>query len=36
MIAGTVRELKPQEYRVALTPDGVDALVRATDRFRAT
>ena len=29
MIVGTVRELKPQEHRVALTPDGVDALARA-------
>ena len=29
MIVGTVRELKNQEYRVGLTPEGADALVRA-------
>jgi alanine dehydrogenase len=28
MIVGTVRELKNQEYRVGLTPEGADALVR--------
>jgi alanine dehydrogenase len=29
MIVGTVRELKNAEYRVGLTPEGVDMLVRA-------
>jgi alanine dehydrogenase len=29
MIVGTVRELKVQEYRVGLTPEGADALARA-------
>ncbi len=29
MIVGTVRELKPQEYRVALAPSGAHALARA-------
>ena len=29
MIIGVPREIKTQEYRVALTPAGVDALVRA-------
>ncbi|MEX0786581.1 MAG: alanine dehydrogenase [Dehalococcoidia bacterium] len=29
MIVGTVRELKVAEYRVGLTPEGADALVRA-------
>jgi alanine dehydrogenase len=29
VIVGTVRELKPEEYRVGLTPEGVDSLVRA-------
>ena len=29
MIVGTVRELKNAEYRVGLTPEGADALVRA-------
>lgn len=28
MIVGTVRELKNEEYRVGLTPEGADALVR--------
>jgi alanine dehydrogenase len=30
VIVGTVRELKNQEYRVGLTPEGADALVRAS------
>jgi alanine dehydrogenase len=29
MIVGTVRELKTEEFRVGLTPEGTDALVRA-------
>jgi len=29
MIVGTVREIKAAEYRVGLTPEGADALVRA-------
>jgi len=32
MIIGVPREIKTQEYRVALTPAGVDALVRAGHR----
>lgn len=32
MIVGVVREIKPQENRVGLTPAGVDALVRAGHR----
>ncbi|MEX1253317.1 MAG: alanine dehydrogenase [Dehalococcoidia bacterium] len=32
MIVGTVRELKVQEYRVGLTPEGADALARAGHR----
>ena len=32
MIAGTVRELKTEEYRVGLTPDGARDLVRAGHR----
>jgi alanine dehydrogenase len=32
MIVGTVRELKVQEYRVGLTPEGADALTRAGHR----
>jgi alanine dehydrogenase len=32
MIVGTVREIKVQEHRVGLTPEGADALVRAGHR----
>jgi alanine dehydrogenase len=32
MIVGTVRELKPEEHRVGLTPDGAHALVEAGHR----
>src|SRR3989304_3485165 len=32
MIIGSVRELKTQEYRVGLTPEGADALVRRGHR----
>ncbi len=32
MIVGTVRELKVEEFRVGLTPEGADALVRAGHR----
>ncbi len=32
MIVGTVREIKTAEYRVGLTPEGADALVRASHR----
>ena len=32
MIVGVPQEIKPQEYRVALTPAGVDALVHAGHR----
>jgi alanine dehydrogenase len=33
MIVGTVREIKPGEHRVGLTPEGADALVRAGHRM---
>ncbi len=29
MIVGILKEIKPEEYRVAMTPDGVEVLVRA-------
>ena len=32
MIVGTVREIKTEEFRVGLTPEGADALVRAGHR----
>lgn len=32
MIVGTVRELKNEEYRVGLTPEGADSLVRSGHR----
>ena len=35
MIIGTVREIKPDEYRVGLTPEGAHALVDAGHRVLA-